>query len=208
MKRRLMAALFLPGAAALVLVWGCPSVTPPTTECAAVSEACTTTDDCCDGLACDGGVCVASSACAAEGDACTDTNGCCDGLTCTDGVCATPPPANVPALPSKTIELDLMAIHDQNADGFNGNCIGCHGDRTNEVALDGHTPAAHAVMLSFFGTGNDRCIACHEHGPNFYDYRAGFGALSRGALGEQVDMAGVGCASCHGANATPSFYAN
>ncbi len=174
---RFTVAALIPGVVAAMMVLGCTTVEPPEPVCAADSEACTVADDCC------------------------------DGLTCTAGVCAEPPPVNKPALPAKTIGLDLMGIHDADSDAYNGNCIGCHGDRTDEVALDGVTPAAHAVMAGFFGEGTDRCVACHDGGPNFYDSTLGFGSLSRGALREQVDMGDVGCANCHGANATPSFYA-
>lgn len=237
MKRRSTAALLLPGTAALVMVWGCPSVPPPPTQCAAATEACAADEDCCEGLTCSDGVCVATTTCAAEGEACdnvdeccdgltcsagacvepttcaaateacTETADCCEGLTCTEGVCTEPPPPNTAAVPAKTIGLDLMGIHDPDSEAYNDNCIGCHGDRGDEVALDGVTPAAHATMAAFFGTGNDRCIACHNGGPNFYNFTSGFGSLSKGALREQVDMASVGCANCHGANATPSFYA-
>lgn len=177
MKRKLTAALLLPGMAVFPLLWGCPSVLPPPTECAAATEVCASTEDCC------------------------------DGLTCTAGVCTEPPPANAAALPAKTIALDLMGIHDPESDAYNGNCTGCHGDRTDEVALDGVTPAAHATMAGFFGEGNDRCTACHNGGPNFYNFALGSGSLSRGALREQVDMDAVNCAGCHGASAAVAFYA-
>lgn len=118
-----------------------------------------------------------------------------------------PPNPVQQVMPAKTITLDLMGIHDPDSDAYNGNCIGCHGDRTDEVALDGVTPSAHARMAGFFGEGNDRCVACHNRGPNFYNFALGFGSFSKGGLREQVDMSTVGCANCHGANSTPSFYA-
>ena len=205
MERRLKAALLVPGTAALFMVVGCIQTMPPG-ECAAVTEACMTADDCCEGLTCADSVCV-PLLCAGEGGACMSSDDCCDGLTCTAGVCAEPPPANTAVIPAKTIGLDLVGIHDPQSDAYNENCIGCHGDRTDEVALDGETPAAHATMAAFFGTGNDRCIACHNNGPNFYNFALGFGSFSKGGLREQVDMATVGCANCHGAKSTPSFYA-
>lgn len=145
--------------------------------------------------------------CAAEAEACTNTDDCCEGLVCAADTCVTPDTGNMSVLPAKSIGLDLMGIHDPESDVYNGDCIGCHGDRRDEVALDGVTPAAHATMASFFGTGNDRCISCHNDGPNFFDVAAGAGTLSRGALREQVDMDAVNCAACHGANAAVALYA-
>ncbi len=178
MKRRLTAALLLPGAAALLLVWGCPLVSPPTTECAAATEACTTTGDCCDGLECNG------------------------------GTCGVPASGTQAAIPAKQIELNLIGIHDPDAESYNGNCVGCHGDRTDEVALDGVTPTAHATMADLFGEGNDRCIACHNGGPNFFDFAYGSGDASAGGLREQVDMEEENCGACHGANAAVALYAD
>ncbi len=169
MNRRLTSALLLPGAAVLLMVWGCPQVVPPPTQCAAATEACTTTDDCC------------------------------DGLTCSARVCTEPPPANAAAIPAKIIGLDLMGVHDPDSDAYNGNCIGCHGDRTDEVALDGVTPSAHATMANLFGTGNDRCVSCHESGPDFV-------TRSASALMEQVDI--TSCSACHGPNAAVALYAD
>ena len=151
-----------------LFVWGCPG-TPsgPDGVCASENEACASSADCCADLACDDGVCVAES---------------------------TGPPR--PALPAKTIGYELIAIHDPNSDGYNGNCVGCHTDRTNEVALDGVTAAAHSTMLGLFGEGNDRCVRCHGSGPNFL-------TASAGGLREQVDMADAACAACHGAQPIP-----
>jgi hypothetical protein len=168
MKRSLTAALLLPGTLALFMVWGCPADMPPATQCSAAGEACTNRD------------------------------GCCDGLACTAGVCTEPPPANVAAIPAKTIGFDLIGIHDPDSAGYNGNCIGCHGDRSEEVALDGVTPSAHATMASLFGSGNARCLSCHGSGPNFL-------TRSAAALVEQVEISS--CAQCHGASAVIAFYA-
>ncbi len=103
------------------------------------------------------------------------------------------------ALPSKTISLDLMSIHDPGSAKYNTNCIGCHGDRTKEVALDGKTPTAHSRMLSLFGSRNNRCVLCHT-APDFLSHSAG-------GLREQVNMAGTECFSCHGKGVKPEFYA-
>jgi mono/diheme cytochrome c family protein len=99
-------------------------------------------------------------------------------------------------IPSKTIGLGLISVHDSESDLYDGNCVGCHGERTNEVALDGVTPAAHATMLGLFGEENDRCLRCHGAGPDFL-------TASAGGLREPVDMEGVGCVACHGAQPTP-----
>jgi len=110
-----------------------------------------------------------------------------------------------PAVPAKSLSYDLIAIHDPDSDTYNGDCIGCHGDRTTEIAMDGVTPAAHATMLAFFsGEGNARCTACHASGPDFL-------TLSAGGLREQVDMERANCAGCHGVVAStgaPTFYAD
>lgn len=105
-----------------------------------------------------------------------------------------------PALPGKTISFDLIGVHDPASDSYNANCIGCHGDRLDEVALDGVTPAAHATMAGLFGGGNDRCIACHsESGPNFL-------TSSSGGIRKQAGLEAVGCAGCHGPDAAQAFY--
>ncbi|RME37955.1 MAG: hypothetical protein D6788_08390 [Planctomycetota bacterium] len=170
----------------------------PGGACAEADQACTTSSDCCEGLACVEGVCAepAGPACAAEGEACETDTDCCEGLSCRARVCLAEGTAFVPA---KNISFDLIAIHDPGSDQYNADCIGCHGDRTDEKALDGVTPAAHAVMVSFFGTGNDRCIACHGDGPDFL-------TKSAGALREPVDMESVGCFACHGPSGNPAFY--
>ncbi len=202
MDRKLRGAALFPGAAWLAMLCACPQSPPPGGGgCAGESEACATSSDCCGGLSCVDAICVTSPAeCAAEGQACADAADCCEGLDCVADACAAPKSGNPPALPSKTIALDLIGIHDAESDASNGDCIGCHGDRTDEVSLDGSLPAAHAVMQTFFGTGNDRCTSCHNGGPDFL-------TRSAGSLREQVSMADVGCANCHGANAIPSLYA-
>lgn len=172
MRRKLTAVALIPGAAWLALVWGCPSVPPG-----------------------DGGEC------AQETEACTSADNCCDGLTCVNGTCAAPGAGNTAALPAKKIAFDLIGIHDPDSDKYNDNCIACHGDRTDEVALDGATPTAHATMAGLFGEGNNRCVACHDRGPSFL-------TLSAGGLRAQVNIEDVGCTNCHGANAALAFYAD
>ena len=100
-----------------------------------------------------------------------------------------PPPANAAALPARTIGLDLMGIHDAGS-----RCL--RQRLASAVTVIERTkwrwtalrPAAHATMLPFFGTGNDRCVACHEAEPNFYNFASGMGSLSAMALREQMDM--------------------
>lgn len=93
-------------------------------------------------------------------------------------------------VPSKTLSLDVIGIHDPGSKAYNPDCISCHGTRTNEVALDGVTPMAHGTMLPFFpGPGNARCVDCHQPGPDFL-------TGSRAALREQVNM--TYCFVCHG----------
>ncbi len=101
--------------------------------------------------------------------------------------------------PAQHIGLDLVGIHDPDSSQYNADCIGCHGDRTNEVALDGVTPAAHSTMvgpiafadtpvLVSFGEGNARCIACHSN-------RVDFLSFSAGKLREPVNT--EYCGHCH-----------
>ena len=105
-------------------------------------------------------------------------------------------------LPGQAIAFDLIGIHDPGSDSYDGDCIGCHGERTNEVALDGRTPTAHSRMLWLYAgyQGNDRCVACHESGPDFLTF-------SRGGLRKQVSMEMLDCAACHGPSAAKPFYA-
>ena len=100
----------------------------------------------------------------------------------------------VPAfIPAKHIDLELIGIHDE---AFkNENCIGCHADRLNEVALDGVTPTAHSRMLRTLGGADWLCVACHS--------RLDFLTQSASNLREQVDMEETGCTSCHGPNTAP-----
>ncbi len=107
-----------------------------------------------------------------------------------------PTPKITVGLPAKNIGYDLIGIHDPGSARYDGNCIGCHGDRTNEVALDGVTPAAHSTMqFGFLGTGNERCVSCHKSAPDFLSYSAG-------GLGELVNVERdlaleSSCTSCH-----------
>ena len=166
MSVKLPARELLLSALCPLFVWGCPGA-PAGSDgvCASENEACASNADCCADLACDDGVCVAES---------------------------TGPPRL--ALPAKTIGYELIAIHDSDSESYNGDYIGCHTNRTNDVALDGVTAAAHSTMLGFFAEGNDRCMRCHGSGPNFL-------TASAGGLREQVDM--EACAAYHGAQPIP-----
>ena len=170
MKRRSGTAARLLVAVSGAVIWGCP-------------------------VAPDG-----DGACANENEACLSGADCCEGLECVEGVCVSPGGGAKAALPAKNIEFSLICIHDPASDGYNDDCISCHGDRTDEMALDGATPSAHATMMSQFGEGNDRCIRCHESGPDFL-------TASGGGLRAQVDIVGANCVVCHSAQATLAFYA-
>jgi hypothetical protein len=101
-------------------------------------------------------------------------------------------------IPLKTISLTLIGWHNPRSDKFLSeyrNCIACHGRRTEEVALDGTTPTAHSIMLSFYGQGNDRCIRCHYNGPNYTG--PNFLTHSGGSLRKQVNYEINGCTACH-----------
>jgi len=109
------------------------------------------------------------------------------------------PDCNEPtaALPAQTIGYDLVGIHDPQSSAYNADCISCHGDRTNEVALDGVTPAAHSRMLfQSFGTGNARCLKCHINGADFLSFSAG-GLREPVNLERVISGTGSSCTSCH-----------
>jgi len=113
-----------------------------------------------------------------------------------------------PPMALQTISFDLIGIHDPGSRNYNANCIGCHGDRTKEVALDGRTPAAHSIMLELFDEGirpaqrvfgNERCLECHRGGPDFL-------TQSAGGLRKQVDYKKARCIECHQAPVRPVLY--
>ncbi len=106
------------------------------------------------------------------------------------------------SLPAKSVTFELIGIHDPESDDYDGDCIGCHGERTGDVALDGETPLVHGTMLATFGEGNARCTACHGAGPDVVGY-------SGAGLRKQVDM--TSCSTCHGPTPLPgatAFYEN
>lgn len=109
------------------------------------------------------------------------------------------------ALPAKRIGMDLINIHDANSLLYDADCISCHSDRTNEVALDGVTPAAHSTMLFISqGPGNARCVTCHKSGPDFLSYSAGG---LREPVNVERDLASESsCTSCHSGGGNLSFY--
>jgi hypothetical protein len=58
--------------------------------CVNPGGACTTAADCCNGSACNGGVCGQAQGCAEYGQGCTMTSDCCNadlGITCQNGLC-------------------------------------------------------------------------------------------------------------------------
>lgn len=118
-------------------------------------------------------------------------------------------PPHGPPLPSQTLSLDLIGIHDLQSSAYNGDCISCHGDRLNEKALDGVTPAAHSTMRTLFGSGNERCISCHQTGshaaapagPDFLTWSAA-------SVRKQVSIVLSDCANCHRKGKPLEFYDN
>lgn len=107
-------------------------------------------------------------------------------------------------IPLTTISLALIGWHDPQSDRFYRNCIACHGTRTQERSLDGITPTAHSIMLSYYGQGNDRCINCHYNGPNYTG--PDFLTHSAGALRKQVDYEMNGCTACHAKGSVKPLY--
>ena len=101
------------------------------------------------------------------------------------------------SIPAKHIDLELIGIHDEASENYNGDCLGCHADRLNEVALDGVTPTAHSQMLRTLGGADWLCVACHS--------RLDFLTQSASNLREQVDMEETGCTSCHNQDAAPGL---
>ncbi len=108
-------------------------------------------------------------------------------------------------LPAKSIGLDLVGIHDSGSQYYNADCISCHGDRTNEVALDGVTPAAHSTMLfRSWGEGNARCASCHRDRADFLSYSAG-GLREPVNVERNIGAAGS-CTYCHSGDWSLGFY--
>jgi len=108
-------------------------------------------------------------------------------------------------VPAKSIGLDLIGIHDSGSQYYNADCISCHGDRTNEVALDGVTPAAHSTMLfKSWGEGNARCASCHKGRADFLSYSAG-GLREPVNVERNIGTAGS-CTSCHSGDWSLGFY--
>ncbi len=112
----------------------------------------------------------------------------------------------LPAIPPKYITLDVIGIHDLESENYDGDCIGCHGQRKNETALDRTTPASHAQMIAALGEesyfGNDLCVYCHQFGTDFLSWSAG-------GLRKQIGIWEAECALCHlegGSPGSPRFY--
>ena len=105
------------------------------------------------------------------------------------------------SMPSQTYSLDLIGIHDPGSANYNANCIGCHGARTNEMALDGRTPTAHSRKLPAHQVSNAECIRCHEGGADLLSF-------SHGDLRKQVNLIRNDCAVCHRKGKPKEFYNN
>ncbi len=100
-------------------------------------------------------------------------------------------------IPEKRYTFDLIAMHDPESDGFDGDCTGCHVDRVDEVALDGVTPTAHSRMLNALGRADWLCVACHR-GVDFVNQ-------SSGGLRQQVSLAENACVECHNQDSSPEI---
>lgn len=91
-----------------------------------------------------------------------------------------------------TLPANLVTLHLDSGNITNTQCIGCHGDKADEVSLDPTIPSVHALHLSAdtlaFADMQKGCGACHVS----TDIRDGSGA----SLGKQVDP--LLCLSCHG----------
>ena len=102
--------------------------------------------------------------------------------------------AGTAAIPNKTISMELLSWHDPLSAGYMSDCISCHGTLTGELALDGAHLMAHSTMLGDFGSGNSRCILCHEDNPgNLGNYCLTYAA---GSLSEQVNVQTKDCTDC------------
>lgn len=60
---------------------------------------------------------------------------------------------------------NVIDLHDERSAAYRADCVSCHGNKSDEVALDGITPMAHAVMMPAASGANDnaKCAWCHGH---------------------------------------------
>ncbi|MEW6744940.1 MAG: hypothetical protein AB1486_19475 [Planctomycetota bacterium] len=91
-------------------------------------------------------------------------------------------------------EWNLVQIHDSSSPVYNGDCILCHGDMTDETTLSDSVPGIHPRMCPYvyqaagaLEISNEVCMYCHES----VDLLGG----SAGNLCKQVE-ASI-CQSCH-----------
>ncbi len=58
---------------------------------------------------------------------------------------------------------NVVDLHDETSADYDADCVSCHGDKSGEVALDGTTPMAHAMMMPQTpgADTNARCAYCH-----------------------------------------------
>jgi len=58
---------------------------------------------------------------------------------------------------------NVVDIHDESSSAYNADCVSCHSDKSDGVALDGSTPMAHAIMVSQApgADSNAKCAYCH-----------------------------------------------
>jgi len=94
-----------------------------------------------------------------------------------------------------TTPVNLVAVHDPAAPGYDGNCLGCHGAVLRQTSKDPRVPHIHQEMIVYTpgfnprrGVTNAVCVQCHRS----TDVRDG----SAAGLRVQVDR--KTCALCHG----------
>ncbi len=115
----------------------------------------------------------------------------------TDDDCA----LDIPSAPAKVANFAMITTHDPASTDYNANCTDCHGDRTDESALDGQTLSVHSVMPGRLGSGDQRCLTCHSGGVDFI-----FNTTSRLRDG-MIMESGCASSSCHGVSGPVPFYA-
>lgn len=106
------------------------------------------------------------------------------------------------SVPLKHIDLSTLGEHDPNSSKYDAKkCTACHGNRTNEGALDGTTPAAHSVMPYLLGSGAARCSNCHASVVDL-----AFHSDSRLRANRYSASASCASAKCHGVSGPRPFY--
>ncbi len=112
-------------------------------------------------------------------------------------VAATPPrqPLRAVPQPEGTPPVNLVAIHDPDSPGYNGNCLSCHEAVLRQTSKDPRVPHIHQEMIVYtpgfnprHGVTNAVCVQCHRA----TDVRDGSAAGLRVQVDRKI------CALCHG----------